>query len=109
MNEHNTLSEVIRTGYDREVQNQLREVGIDIRDSGLTPQTIRDTLWKKEQVQRIQDYKDQVQGYFFKDDKISEKFYSEVGQLINQLAGDNQQWSTEHKDYYQLLNSTIKK
>jgi hypothetical protein len=109
MNEHNSMSEQIRLGYDREVQNQLREVGIDIRDSGLTAQIIRDSLWNKEQVQRIQDYKDQVQGYFFKDDKISEKYYSEVGELINQLAGDKQQWSTEHKDYYQLLNNTIKK
>ena len=31
MNEHSSEKMAIRTGYDREVQSELREVGIDIR------------------------------------------------------------------------------
>ena len=109
MNEHNSYHVSIRNGYDREVQSELREVGIDIRDSGLTPQIIRNSLWNKEQAQRVKQHAKQLEGYFVNDDKFSEKYYADVAGYIEKLSQTNEEWSETHKDYYSLVNDMTKK
>lgn len=107
MNEHNSTMVGIREGYKREVQNELREQGIDIRDHGLTTQIIRTSLWNKEFSELAKKNKEKVQGYLFKDDKVSENYYAEIAQHIENLSNENQKWSETHKDYYELVNDLI--
>lgn len=109
MNEHTSYSDALRRGYDREAQSELRELGIDLRDSGLTPQAIRTSLWNKEQVERIQEHKEKVQGYFLNDEKVSEAYYADVAGYIEQLSQGKDTWNTEAKDYYELVNNLVQK
>jgi hypothetical protein len=109
MNEHNSYSYSIRLGYEREVQAELRQVGIDIRDSGLTTQTIRTSLWNKEQAQRIKEHSTQVQGYLLNDDKLADTYYAEAAQYIEQLSHGTEKWDDKHTDYYDLLNDLVDK
>lgn len=109
MNEHNSFNAGIREGYDREVQSELREVGIDIRDSGLTAQTIRTSLWNKEQVQRSHQYTQQLESYFVNDDKFTERYYADVAKLIENLSEGKEAWRETHKDYYELVNDLVYK
>jgi hypothetical protein len=109
MNEHNSTMLGIRNGYKREVQNELREQGIDIRDHGLTTQIIRTSLWNKEFSELTKRHQEKIQGYLLKDDKMSENYYSEVAEHIETLSNENQKWSEKHKDYYELVNDLIYK
>jgi len=68
-NEHNSTNFGIRKGYKREVQSELREQGIDIRDSGLTTQIIRDSLWNREFADLTKSHVEQVQSYLMNDEK----------------------------------------
>lgn len=108
MNEHTSSSEAIRAGYTREVQSQCRELGIDLRDTGVSSQTVRTNLWKVEQAQRRKDYNQRMQGYFLNDERISERFYADVATKIEQLSSGDQ-WDQEHTDYYSLVNDLVQR
>ena len=107
MNEHTSSDVAIRTGYDMEVKHELREVGIDIRDSGLTPQIIRDSLWRKEFATRAQNHADHVEKTFLTDETICNNYYKEIAEHIESLANGTEPWSDTHKDYYELINDKI--
>lgn len=109
MNEHNSYSPSIRDGYKREVQSELREVGIDIRDSGLTTQIIRTSLWNKEYDENVKNYEKQLESYFVNDDKVSERFYVGIAEQIGKLESGEAAWSDTHKDYYSLVNDLVHK
>lgn len=109
MNERNSCDQGIRNGYEDEARHELREYGIDLRDTGLTTQIIRDSLWKKDFAQRAQNYAEGIESIFLNDETLTDRYYKEVAEHIESLGKGEQHWSLEHKDYYDLVNAKIDK
>lgn len=79
------------------------------RDSGLTPQIIRTSLWNKELVDRKKEHEDKIHNIFFNDDKLSERYYTQVAEHIELLSSEGERWSDTHTDYYSLVNDLTQK
>lgn len=54
LNESSTTSPTIREAFELEMKNALHEMGIDVRNVALTPETVRDHLAAKLQQERVQ-------------------------------------------------------
>ena len=98
--ERSTWVNELRYDYDQNVKVALRNEGIDVRDSSLSFESARKNLWAKEQYERFQDYKNDLNGRFFNDTTFSDQYYEQVAERIADLNGDS-------SEYYDVINDAI--
>ena len=98
--ERSTWVTELRNDFDAEVRVALRNEGIDVRDSSLSFESARKNLWAKEQYERFQKHRDDLNGRFMNDNTFSDRYYEQVADQIAKLNKDE-------TFFYETINDAI--
>lgn len=83
--ERSTWIHELRSDFDQTVRIALRNEGIDVRDASLSFESARKNLWAKEQYERFQEYKNDLNGRFMNDTTFSDQYYEQVSDYIRSI------------------------
>lgn len=88
LNEISTPQDEIRSYFEHELKDNLRALGIDIRDRALTIESARAQIYKKEMTDRnLKVHEDRLK-YFLTDDKLRDTYYSKVRKDVSDLKNN---------------------
>lgn len=85
INEESTTLSHVRETFDMEVKQALKELGIDIRDRALSPESARNVLYDRERVDRFRETYFNRLTQLLKDDKLRERYYNNIQSELDRL------------------------
>lgn len=117
LNESSTTSPTIREAFEREMKNALHELGIDVRNIALTPESVRDHLAAKLAQERVQSKQIERFEQLMHDTKLREEYFGQISDELQKLENNELFYEkvnkhieeTFHEAFLSRLNTIFEK
>ncbi len=79
---------MIRRNFDDDIKQALPNYGVEMNDTSMTGNTLREAFWMKHWFERYTEYHEDQIKHFIYDDAFCEKYFTKAREMVNDLIKD---------------------